>query len=311
MSAPVPALPAPAPARAHVLLWPALALVLVVTWSSGFVGFRMATETAPTLLVLFWRNLLSGLILLPFALLIGPRISARALKEQAIYGVLGMFLYLASFALAIGQRVPTGLVALISDLVPLAIAALSQPVLGHRLTRRQWLGTGIGALGVAIVSAGSVTIGHAPLWAYLLPVAGMIVFAGVTVTQKKLGSVHLPVHQSLAIQCLTAAACFGTVQGLVGPLAPPLDRPFLTGIVWLVLSATLICYSVYYLALRLYPAAKVAAAVYLSPPVTMIWAWALFGERLGPTLFAGLGVTFLGVWLATAAPRQTPFPKTA
>ena len=68
-SAPAPALPAPA----HVLLWPALAAVLVVTWSSGFVGFRMATETAPTLLVLFWRNLLSGLILLPFALLIGPR----------------------------------------------------------------------------------------------------------------------------------------------------------------------------------------------------------------------------------------------
>lgn len=299
------ALPFAPTKRPHPLLWPLLAAVLVVTWSSGFVGFRMATETAPTLLVLFWRNLLSGAILLPFALLIGPRISRRALVEQAIYGFLGMFLYLASFALAIGQRVPTGLVALISDLVPLAIAALSQPVLGHRLAPKQWLGMAVGVVGVVIVSAGSLSLGHAPLWAYLMPVAGMLVFAGVTVTQKRLGSVHLPSHQSLAIQCLTAAFCFGLVQGSVGTLTPPMEPHFITGMVWLVLSATFICYSTYYLALRLYPAAQVAAAVYLSPPVTMIWAWVMFGEALTLPMFAGLGVTFVGVWLVTTQAAES------
>lgn len=78
-----------------------------------------------------------GLILLPFALAIGPRITRRAVAEQLLLGFLGMVLYLGGFALAICWRVPTGLVTLMDDLMPMAIAALSLPMLGQRLTRRQ------------------------------------------------------------------------------------------------------------------------------------------------------------------------------
>ena len=66
------------------------------------------------MLLLFWRTLLSGLILLPFALAIGPRISMRAVRDQALFGIMAVFLYLGGFALAIEQKVPTGLVALIA-----------------------------------------------------------------------------------------------------------------------------------------------------------------------------------------------------
>ncbi|MCO5066345.1 MAG: hypothetical protein M9924_18290 [Rhizobiaceae bacterium] len=66
---------------------------------------------------------MSGLLLLPLALLVGPRIRIRALIEQTILGAAMMLIYLGGFALAIGRRVPTGLVAPISDLFPLAIAA--------------------------------------------------------------------------------------------------------------------------------------------------------------------------------------------
>jgi drug/metabolite transporter (DMT)-like permease len=31
----------------------------------------------------------------------------------------------------------------------------------------------------------------------------------------------------------------------------------------------------------------------------MIWAWALFGEPLTMVMFAGLGVTLIGVWLTS------------
>lgn len=277
--------------------WPVLAALLVVTWSSGFVGIRYASEHAPVVLVLFWRTLVSGLVLVPFALR-GPRISRGALLAQIGYGVGGMFLYLGGFAFAIGARVPTGLVALIADLVPLAIAVLSQPVLGQRLSGRQWAGTAVGVAGVLVVSADSLTLGTAPLWAYALPVAAMLTFAAMTVVQKRVGAFEMPILQCLCIQCLTAAVCFAAVSG--GDLVPPMDLRFLFGVGWLVLVATFVCYSVYYLCLRIYPAAQVASAVYLSPPVTMIWAWAMFGEPLTAIMFAGLAVTFAGVWLASS-----------
>lgn len=278
-------------------LWPLMATMLVIGWSSGFVGIRYANEGAGIALLLFWRTLLSGLILLPFALAFGPRLRWRTVLAQAAFGIMAVFLYLGGFAAAIGQRVPTGLVALISDLLPLAIAALSQPVLGERLSVRQWLGTAIAVIGVLIVSHDSLAVGSAPLWAYGLTVGSMLVFALASVLHKRQARLHIPVHQALCIQCLTAAVLFGLCAWLQGGLAPPMTRDFAIGMAWLVLIATFATYAVYYTSLRMFPVAKVSAAIYLSPPVTMIWAWALFSEPLTATMFAGLAVTLAGVWM--------------
>lgn len=306
-------MPAPLPAAMqarsrllrHPAAWPVLAALLVVSWSSGFVGTRLAAETAPVLLVLFWRMVVAGLALLPLALAFGAPLTRAALAEQMLFGVMGMFLYLGGFALAIAEGVPTGLVALIADLVPLAITVLSALLLGERLGHRRRLGIGLGVAGVLIVSAESLTLGKAPLLAHAWPVAGMLLFALVTVMQKKRGAIHLPIAQSLCIQCLTAAALFGLVQGPQGGLVPPPGAGFALGILWLVGLSTFLCYSVYYLCLRLYPPSQVASVVFLSPPVTMVWAAALFGEPLGPVMAAGTAVTFAGVWLAAR-----PVPRT-
>ncbi|MGK9201695.1 DMT family transporter [Sinorhizobium meliloti] len=286
-------------AKQHRLLWPLMATLLVVGWSSGFVGIRYASEEASVMLVLFWRTLLSGVILLPFALIIGPRLRMRGVVEQMLFGVMSVFLYLGGFALAIEQRVPTGLVALISDLLPLAIAALSQPVLGERLSARQWFGTAIAVLGVLIVSFGSLSFGTAPLWAYGLTVGSMLVFALASVLHKRRRTRHMPVHQSLCIHTLTGSVLFGLCAMMQGNLAPPLTPAFGVGMVWLVLFATFAAYSVYYTSLRLFPVAQVSAAIYLSPPVTMLWAWALFSEPLTPAVLMGLAVTLVGVWMTS------------
>ncbi|MDK4717099.1 DMT family transporter [Rhizobium sp. CNPSo 4039] len=280
-------------------LWPLMAALLIVSWSSGFIGIRYASQEASVMLVLFWRTLLSGVILLPFAFSIGPRMRIRTIAEQMLFGVMSVFLYLGGFALAIEQRVPTGLVALISDLLPLAIAALSQPVLRERLSRRQWLGTAIAVAGVLIVSVDSLSFGAAPIWAYGLTVGSMLVFAFASVLHKRRRSKRMPVHQSLCIHTLTASVLFGICAMMQGDLAPPLTRGFAIGMIWLVLIATFTAYSVYYTSLRLFPVAQISAAIYLSPPVTMLWAWALFSEPLTTVMFAGLAVTLVGVWLTS------------
>lgn len=304
----------PGPGWMRFLLFPALGLLLTVSWASGFVGIRLGADQAPVLVVLFWRCLVAGLVLLPFALALGPRISARRLVEQMAVGALGMFVYLGGFALAIEQGVPTGLVALISDLVPLAIAALALPVLGERLTRRQWLGTAIGFAGVFLASADSLAFGQAPGLGYALAVGAMLSFAVASVLQKRFLRATLPIHQSLMIQCLTGAALFWLARLGSGGVAPPMTADFALGIGWLVILSTFLCYTVYYICLRLYPAAKVAALIYLSPPTTMVWAWAMFDEPLSAAMGLGVAVTLVGVWLATgqqaaartAGPRNSP-----
>lgn len=296
--------PMTTPSRPAPFLFPLLGAVLVIAWSSGFVGIRFAADQAPVATILVWRSLVSGLVLLPFALALGPRIPARAYGEQALFAFLGMFIYLGGFALAIGWRVPTGLVALMADLVPLAIAVLSWPMLGQRVSPRQWLGMGVATLGVLAVSGDALRLGDAPLLAYALPVLGMLSFAVSTVLQRRMRATELPIHQALCLQCLFAAAMFSVPAVATGAFLPPLTADFALGIAWLVALATLAAWGIYYLALRLYPAARVSAVIYLSPPVTLIWAWALFDEPLTLVLLLGLGVTLAGVWLAAAPPQK-------
>jgi len=292
--------------RPSPLLFTVLATALVLCWSSGFVGIRFATDSATVPQILFGRSLISGLCLLPLALMHGPRITPRAVAEQGLYAFLGMFLYLGGFALAIGEGVPTGLVALMSDLVPLGIAVLSAPILGQALSGQQWLGTLVALAGVLLVSADALALGDAPVQAYALPILGMLAFALSTVVQERRAAIPLTIPQRLCLQCLWAAAMFAPVALVTGGLFPPLTASYALGMLWLVVMATYGGWLIYYQFLRLYPPAMVSATVYLSPPVTMLWAWAMFAEPLTWAMSAGLAVTLGGVALVATGRIRAP-----
>lgn len=291
----------PRPGLRAIVVLIAIETALVVCWSAGFVGIRFAIDHAPLFLILFWRSLVSGLVLLPFALTMGPRLRWKNIWPQILFGALAMAGYLAGFAQAISLGVPTGLVALITDMLPLAVAALSWPILGHALTGKQWLGTFIGLAGVLIASGPSVTIGGVALWAYGLPILGTLALALALLLQKRSRAVGMPVYQSLCIQCLSAAAIFAAFAWQEGGVLPVLDAGFIGGILWLVLVATLGAWGLYYIALRKSSPARVTAILYLSPPVTMIWAWIMFDEPLSWAMALGLAVSLVGIVIVAQA----------
>jgi drug/metabolite transporter (DMT)-like permease len=272
-----------------------LEAALVICWSAGFIGIRFASDHAPIFLILLWRSLVSGLVLLPFALTIGPRLRWKDVLPQILFGALAMSAYLGAFAIAISYGVPTGLVALIADMLPLMVAVLSWPILGHALTGRQWIGSFIGLAGVLIASGSSLNIVDVPLWAYALPVIGTLSLALATLLQKRSPTHFMPVHQALCIQCLSAAAIFSVFAWNEGGVAPIFEPGFVGGILWLVFVATIGAWSLYYLALRKSSPARVTAVLYLSPPVVMIWAWIMFGEPLSRAMVCGLVVSIFGI----------------
>lgn len=295
-------LPQPRPARLKALaVLILLEAALVVCWSAGFIGIRFASDHAPIFLILLWRSLVSGLVLLPFALTLGPKLRGRDIAFQMLLGALAMAGYLSGFALAIGLGVPTGLVALITDMLPLAVAFLSWPILGQALTGRQWIGSFIGLAGVLIATGGTLDLGDVPLWAYGLPILGTLSLALATLLQKRSRVNAMPVYQSLCIQCLSAAVLFAALAWHEGGVLPVMDAGFVGGIAWLVLVATFGAWSLYYLALRKSSPARVTAVLYLSPPVTMIWAFVMFGEPLSWAMAAGLVVSLAGILLVARA----------
>lgn len=112
-------------------------------------------------------------------------------------------------------------------------------------------------------------------------------------------------HQSLCIQCLSAAAIFAVFAWHEGGILPVFEPGFVGGILWLVFVATFGAWSLYYLALRKSSPTRVTAILYLSPPVTMIWAWIMFGEPLSWAMGAGLLVSLGGI-VIVARSQQAP-----
>lgn len=301
-SADLAALPYRRPGRFRALVVLVfLEAALVVSWSAGFIGVRFASDHAPIFLILLWRSLVSGLVLLPFALLMGPKLRGKDIAFQMLLGALAMAGYLSGFALAISLGVPTGLVALITDMLPLAVAFLSWPMLGQSLTGRQWIGSLIGLAGVLIASGWSLGLGNVAWWAYGLPVLGTLSLALATLLQKRSPVNAMPVYQSLCIQCLSAAAIFAVPAWREGGVLPVMNASFIGGILWLAFIATFAAWGLYYLALRKSSPARVTAILYLSPPVTMIWAFLMFGEPLSWAMAAGLLVSLFGIVIVARA----------
>ena len=69
------------------------------------------------------------------------------------------------------------------------------------------------------------------------------------------------------------------------------------------LVATFSAWSLYYLALRHTSAARVTAILYVSPPVTMVWAWLMFNEPLSWAMAAGLAISLVGIVIFARAQK--------
>jgi drug/metabolite transporter (DMT)-like permease len=275
----------------------------VVMWSSGFIGASLGTPEAGTPTLMVWRFLLAGGLLLVGILLLRRR--WPGLREIAVQGVVGLLaqgVYLTGVVGAVEFGVTAGTTSLIAALQPLLAAALAGPVLGERVDRRQWAGLAVGLVGVALVVGGDVRVAEAPLWAYAMPFAGMAGLVAATLVERReylRGSgLETPMDVVLGIQCTASALLFAALAPFWGGLDPAGGLLFWGAVAWFVVFSTFGGYGFYWLNLKLSSVARVSSLIYLTPPTTMVWAYLMFGERVGLLAVVGLVICSGGVLLA-------------
>jgi uncharacterized membrane protein len=125
----------------------------VVFWSCGFIGARWGTQYTSAFDLLAWRFLVAGAIAAAVLAVRRPRISRRDLATQISMAFLTQFVYLGLIFTGIDHGITAGVTALIGSLQPLLIATVAGPLLGERVSRRQWLGLVLGLVGVGAWSS--------------------------------------------------------------------------------------------------------------------------------------------------------------
>jgi drug/metabolite transporter (DMT)-like permease len=273
--------------------------IFVILWSTGFIGAKFGLPYAEPITFLLWRYGFVTLLLLMLALLMRapwPASLAQA-GHIAVSGVLVNGLYIGGVFSAIYHSVPTGIVSLIVGLQPLFTAVLAGRLLGEKVYGSQWVGFGLGLVGVLLVLMDKISLaGGSPLGVLMSVLALFGITAG-TLYQKRYCA-HLDLRSGSVIQ-------FGASTLLMALLAPLCETmqvrwtgPFMFALTWLVLVLSLGAISLLHVLIRHGEASRVASLFYLVPPVTSLLAFFCFGERLGITAMAGMLVTVTGVALA-------------
>jgi drug/metabolite transporter (DMT)-like permease len=268
-------------------------------WSSGFVGARLGTAEAAADTLLAWRYVVAAAILVAIVLVRRPRLRGAGLPRQALLGLLCQSLYLAGVVTGVGLGVPAGVAALIAVLQPLVVGALAGPVLGEPASVRQWLGLAAGLGGVGLVVAGDTAGGGPPL-GYVLVAGGMLALSAGTLLERR-WRLATPLLDALTVHCVVSAGVFVTSAAVAGRLEPPAGGGFWWAVAWVVVLSTFGGYGCYLLALRTFGATRASTLLYLTPPTTMLWAWLMFGERVGWPGIAGMLACAGSVWLVVSA----------
>ena len=281
-------------------------VALVVTWSSGFVGAELGSRAhAVPLTLLGWRFTLLAVLLVVVALVLRtPWPSWRAWRRQAALALLCQAAYLLLVFEGVTHGAPGGTAALIASLQPLLVATVAGSLLGEHSTPRMWVGMSLGLLGVAVVVSGDLGVADAPLWAYLLPTAGMLCLAGGTVLGQRIRPPE-SLLQTICMQAVVTAVLLMGLAGAVGEASPPAAVDFWLAVVWLIVLASLGGYVMYVFVAARQGATDVSTLLFLTPPTTMFWVYLMFGTQVTAAALAGLAVSGVGVWL-TLGRRRTP-----
>ena len=269
----------------------------ILLWSSSFLTARVGLVDVSPLLFVGLRLVLAAGALVVLMLL--SRQSWTPLRGRwhhlALAGALVNGVTLGTFHVGM-VTVNAAVMALVQALNPMVIALLAGPVLGERMTRRQWTGLALGAIGVALVVAPRALESRTELTAILLGFVGTLGLSLGTIYFGRHGR-GVPLLPATTVQLLAAAVL--VILSMLVFEQPRVDWTFaaIGTIGWNVAAVSIGGMALYYFMLNRGTAGRVAANFYLIPGVVAVACWLLLGEALSPLTLFGLAAASAGVWL--------------
>ncbi len=274
------------------------AAAFVLAWSSGFIVAKIGTEDVPVLTVLLWRfvPLAVGLAIV---LLVSGRwrdVGRAQLRSQLVIGLFAQFGYVVFVYASVAVGISTGTTALIDAVQPLVIAALAGPLLHVRVPGAQWLGLGIGAVGVFLIVQSQFGSSDAPPIAYALPALAMVSLITATILERR--SPHRsPVLLTLTVHATATTVLLAVLALATGAAVPPGDATFWLTTLFLALVPTLSAYGLYWWLLRRIGVTVLNALLFLVAPTTAVAGALLFREPFTLLTAGGFLLSAAGVAL--------------
>ena len=258
----------------------ALATVYVV-WGSTYYAIRVTLASFPPFLQGGIRFLIAGSLLFAFLLLRGkPLPTARQWRDGAIVGT--MLLAVGNGGVVYAEQfVPSSLAAIFIGAGPL-MAALWSGAFGTWPQRVQWIGIGLGFIGVVLLSSGAQLSNH-PLGLFALMCSVTSWTLGSVLSQKKLKLA--PGAMGFATEMLvggTVLLIAGSLRGEGPTLAAawPPTAAAASAMVYLIFAGSIAAFSAYMYLLSQVSSTIAISYAYVNPMIAVLLGVFLGGEVL-------------------------------
>jgi drug/metabolite transporter (DMT)-like permease len=281
------------------LAWWSLAAVCFF-WGTTYLGIRVALEGFSPALLVATRFLLSGLLILAYALVKGWKMPRGAdLWWPAGTGLLT--LGVGNYCLSLSETlIPSGLAALFITVAPFWMIGADALVPGGERVRP------VALLAMLVGLSGAVMLIGPDAWAsgwsgkvvqgFLILQLSCLGWSLGSILQKRRGTRIHPVLMG-AVQQLSAGMAFLGICAATGDWNVEWSARVGWAVVYLALFGSIVAYSAYLYALQHLPVAIVSIYTYVNPVVAVTLGWLFYSEQFGRRELVGMAVIFLGVWL--------------
>lgn len=286
------------------MFWRIAPAVFVLFWAAGYSFAKLGLPHIQPMTLLALRYGLAVAVLLPMLLVHRPVWPSgwHHWRAIALTGFLIQCVYFGLAYLAMEAGMNAGTTAIVMSLQPILVAALAPLVTGARAGPVLWLGLVLGLAGVVMVITGGSGVGPSPWGAVALAGMALCGITAATLFEKWHGLRTDPVVGGLAQYAIGFAVMAPVALWLgVGEIDWGIELG--VSLAYLVVANSIISISLYVGLVQRGDATRISSLMYLVPPLALLIAWAMLGERLTPPALAGMVVCVAGVWLVSRAGR--------
>jgi drug/metabolite transporter (DMT)-like permease len=281
-------------------------------WSTVWLAIKIGVSVTPPLTVAWVRLAIALAVLAPIAAAQG-RLRLGSNRDVVILAASGFLLLGLNYACVFwgSQYLPSGLVAVIQAVTPLAALLFAASLGIEHITRAKTLSLIVGAAGVAVICASQFSRPQADraILAFGAVLVSVLCVAGAYVLIKRSGhSLHptTVITWQMFAGLLPLAIAALLIEG--DPLSVPWTRGAVIATVYLALAGSVCAFWLNYWLLQRMPASALLLMSVVEPPIAALLGRLFLGERLGGWIWTGTALVLLGTAGVMRATRVTATP---
>ncbi len=273
--------------------------LFILLWSSAFITTKPIVDNSDPFAALAFRFFFVAIGFYFFSIFQKQSIfvNKKNIFESIISGVFFHGFYLGGVFYSISIGMPTSIAALIVTLQPILTNILAVPLLGEKVTSKQWVGVLLGFFGATIVLG--IDVGkEIPQLGLIATIIALLAITLSTIWQKKISN-NLSLSVNNFYQALGGFLFHVLVIIFFAKPYIEFTKTFIIAISHQIFLVSFGAFTILMFLIKKDSASKTVSIFFLIPATSALMAWFFLGENFTFIDLTGFLIASIGVYIAT------------